>query len=47
MWSSGVLAKKRVRREIGKEERVKVPNDEGVAIHIGPAPCADVSEHSI
>ena len=33
-----------VRRETGKEERVQVPYDEGLAIHIGPAPCAGVRE---
>ena len=37
-------AKRRVRRETGKEERVQVPYDEGLAIHIGPAPCAGVRE---
>jgi hypothetical protein len=31
-----------VRRETGKEQTVQVPYGEGVAIHIGPEPCADV-----
>jgi hypothetical protein len=31
-----------VRRETGKEYRVQVPYGEGVALHIGPEPCADV-----
>src|ERR1700688_4130534 len=43
-WNLRLTASKRVRRETGKEERVKVPYDEGVAIHIGPAPCAGVRE---
>jgi len=33
-----------VRRETGKEYVVKVHCDEGVAIHIGPEPCAGVRE---
>jgi hypothetical protein len=33
-----------VRRETGKEQAVQVRHDEGVAIHIGPEPCADVRE---
>jgi hypothetical protein len=33
-----------VRRETGKEERVQVPYDEGVAIRIGPEPCAAARE---
>jgi hypothetical protein len=37
-------ASKRVRRETGKEQRVQVPYDEGVAIRIGPAPCAVARE---
>ena len=32
--------KKRVRRETGKEQVVQVHYDEGVAIRIGPEPCA-------
>jgi hypothetical protein len=37
-------ANKRVRRETGKEQVVQVHYDEGVAIRIGPAPCADARE---
>jgi hypothetical protein len=37
-------AKRRVRRETGKEQRVQVPYDEGLAIRIGPAPCAVARE---
>jgi hypothetical protein len=33
-----------VRRETGKEYVVKVHCDEGLAIHIGPEPCAGVRE---
>ena len=33
-----------VRRETGKEQMVQVHHDEGVAIHIGPAPCAVARE---
>jgi hypothetical protein len=33
-----------VRRETGKEYEVQVHCDEGVAIHIGPKPCAVVRE---
>jgi hypothetical protein len=33
-----------VRRETGKEFVVQVHFDEGVAIHIGPEPCADARE---
>jgi hypothetical protein len=33
-----------VRRETGKEQVVQVHYDEGVAIRIGPAPCAGVRE---
>jgi hypothetical protein len=33
-----------VRRETGKEFVVQVHFDEGVAIHIGPEPCAGVRE---
>jgi hypothetical protein len=33
-----------VRRESGKEQRVQVPYDEGVATRIGPEPCADARE---
>jgi hypothetical protein len=32
------------RRETGKEQRVQVPCDEGVAIHIGPESCAVARE---
>ena len=34
----------RVRRETGKEQVVQVHYDEGVAIRIGPAPCAGIRE---
>jgi hypothetical protein len=37
-------AKKRVRRETGKEQVVEVHCDEGVANRIGPAPCAGARE---
>jgi len=33
-----------VRRETGKEQVVQVHYGEGVAIHIGPEPCACVRE---
>ena len=33
-----------VRRETGKEQAVQVRCDEGVAIHIGPEPCAGTRE---
>ena len=33
-----------MRRETGKEQAVQVRHDEGVAIHIGPKPCAGVRE---
>jgi hypothetical protein len=33
-----------VRRETGKEYVVRVHYDEGVAIHIGPEPCASIRE---
>ena len=33
-----------VRRETGKEQAVQVRCDEGVAIHIGPEPCAGIRE---
>jgi hypothetical protein len=36
--------KLRVRRETGKEQVVQVHYDEGVAIRIGPAPCAGSRE---
>jgi hypothetical protein len=39
-----VWANKRVRRETGKEQRVQVPYDEGVATRIGPEPCAFARE---
>src|SRR5215471_20704538 len=32
------------RRETGKEQRVEVPCDEGLAIHIGPESCAVARE---
>ena len=33
-----------VRRETGKEQRVQVPYDEGIANRIGPEPCAGIRE---
>ena len=33
-----------MRRETGKEQVVQVHYDEGVAIHIGPEPCAGIRE---
>ena len=33
-----------MRRETGKEQMVRVHYDEGVAIHIGPEPCAGIRE---
>ena len=33
-----------MRRETGEEQRVQVPYDEGVAIRIGPEPCAAARE---
>ena len=36
------LAHLGVRRETGKEQRLKPPYDEGIAIRIDPAPCAGV-----
>ena len=36
--------RKRVRRETGKEWVVRVHYGEGIAIHIGPKPCARVRE---
>ena len=33
-----------VRRETGKEQRVQVPYDEGVANHVGPESCAVARE---
>ena len=33
-----------MRRETGKEQRVQVPYDEGIANRIGPEPCAGIRE---
>ena len=42
--SAAIRGYKRVRRETGKEQVVKVHYDEGVAIRIGPEPCAGARE---
>jgi hypothetical protein len=38
------MSGKAKRRETGEEWRVQVPCDEGIAIHIGPKPCAGARE---